>query len=70
MSHTRGFVLTFSISFALSKVRLRTLRGKLFSEEDRRAIADDVVRQLKQYGDPWGLYESMPNIGPGPAMER
>jgi hypothetical protein len=35
------------------------------TEEERYRLADDVVHQLKQYGDPWRLSEDLPPPGKG-----
>ncbi len=63
---TRGDILRYSIAFALrraSKV-VRGLRQSL-SEDERYAVADHVVSQLKERGDPWGLDdEAKPKRGP------
>ena len=42
---------------------VRGLRYGL-TEEERYAVADDVVLQLKRYGDEWRLDEELPS-GPG-----
>jgi hypothetical protein len=51
---TRGDLLRFAIAFALRSARklVRGLREGL-TEEERFRIADDVVHQLEQRGDPW-----------------
>jgi hypothetical protein len=51
---TRGDVLRYSIAFALSRVRkiVRGLKEGL-TEHERYAVADHVVAQLKERGDPW-----------------
>jgi hypothetical protein len=63
---TRGDILRYSLAFALrraSKV-VRGLRQGL-SEDERCAVADHVVAQLKERGDPWGLEdEARPKRGP------
>jgi hypothetical protein len=63
---TRGDMLTFAIAFALRAARklVRGLREEL-TEEERYRVADDVVRQLKQHGDPWRLSEDLPPAGKG-----
>jgi hypothetical protein len=35
-----------------------------FTEEERYAVADDVVLELKRYGDAWRLDEEL-SSGPG-----
>jgi hypothetical protein len=63
---TRGDLLSFAIAFALRGARklVRGLREKL-NEEERYRVADDVVRRLKEYGDPWRLSEDLPPPGKG-----
>jgi hypothetical protein len=59
MGYTRGYMLEFSIAFALSKIKVRGYKG-LPSEEGRYIIAKDVVRQLREYpGNPWKLDEEI-----------
>jgi hypothetical protein len=55
---TRGQVLADAISYALIRARkiVRGLKQGL-TDEDRRAVADDAVYELKKYGDPWRLNE-------------
>jgi hypothetical protein len=58
---TRGDLLASAISFAL--IRARTVvRGlwKGLTDEDRYAVADDAVKEMKRYGDPWRLNEDLP----------
>ena len=47
--------------FALRGARelVRGFRTEL-TEEERYRVADDVVHQLKQHGDPWRLSEELP----------
>jgi hypothetical protein len=51
---TRGDMLSFAIAFALMGAR-KLVRGLCqgLTEEERYRVADDVVHQLKQHGDPW-----------------
>jgi hypothetical protein len=58
---TRGDLLSFAIAFALREARklVRGLREEL-TEEERYRVADDVVHQLKQHGDPWRLSDELP----------
>jgi hypothetical protein len=62
---TRGDVLQYAIAFALiraSKI-VRGLRQGL-SEAERYAVAEHVVGQLKERGDPWHLNdEARPTRG-------
>ena len=63
---TRGDVLRYAVAFALIRARkiVRGLKDGL-SDEERFAVADHVVRQLKQNGDPWELSdEAKPARGP------
>ena len=63
---TRGDILRYSIAFALRRAAkvVRGLRQGL-SEDERYAVADHVVAQLRERGDPWGLNdEAKPGRGP------
>jgi hypothetical protein len=53
---TRGEILRAAIAFALRNAR-KVVRGlkQGLSEAGRYAVADQVVAQLKERGDPWGL---------------
>lgn len=53
---TRGDVLRDSIAFALMRARkiIRGLKEGL-TEDERYAVADHVISQLKERGDPWRL---------------
>jgi hypothetical protein len=55
---TRGDVLRSAIAYALMRARkiVRGLKHEL-TESERRAVADHVVSQLKERGDPWRLSE-------------
>ena len=55
-------MLRFAIAFALRRARklVRGLRQGL-SEEERFLVADDVVQQLQQHGDPWALSQELPS---------
>lgn len=59
---TRADMLRFAIAFALRRARklVRGLRQGL-SEHERYIVADDVVHQLQQRGDPWRLAEELPD---------
>jgi hypothetical protein len=61
LMRTRGDMLRFAIAFALMRARklVRGLRHEL-SEDERFLVADDVVHQLQQRGDPWGLSQEVP----------
>jgi hypothetical protein len=58
---TRGEVLRYALAFALRRSRkiVRGLKEGL-SEDERFAVADHVVDQLKERGDPWRLNEDQP----------
>ena len=55
---TRGDVLKYRIAYALIRACkiVRGLRQGL-TEAERHAVAEHVVGQLKERGDPWGLNE-------------
>jgi hypothetical protein len=62
---TKGEVLRYAIAFALrrsSKI-IRDLKEGL-TEEERYAVADHAVAQLKERGDPWRLNEEAPTAKP------
>ena len=58
---TRGDMLRFAVAFALRGARklVRGLRHEL-NEAERFRVADDVVHQLQQHGDPWRLKDEPP----------
>ena len=60
---TRGDMLRFAIAYALIGARkiVRGLREGL-SEEERYAVAEDVVHRLRQHGDPWRLWEELSDL--------
>ena len=63
---TRGDVLHYAIAFALIRAR-KIVRGlkQTLTENERHAVADHVVAQLKEHGDPWRLSEEVrPKSGP------
>jgi len=55
---TRGDVLRYAIAYALMRARkiVRGVKAGL-TEDERYAVADHVVSQLKDGGDPWRLYD-------------
>jgi hypothetical protein len=55
---TRGEVLRYALAYALRRSRkiVRGLKEGL-TEPERYAVADHVVSQLKDRGDPWRLNE-------------
>jgi hypothetical protein len=61
---TRGDVLRHAIAFALRRARkiVRGLKDGL-TEDERFAVADHVISQLKERGDPWGLNEEAKSGG-------
>ncbi len=63
---TRGDVLRYRIAFALIRAS-KIVRGfrQALTEDERYAVADHVVSQLKENGDPWRLSdEARPKGGP------
>ena len=62
---TRGEVLRYAIAYALRRSRkiIRGLKEGL-TEEERYAVADHTVAQLKECGDPWRLNEEAPTAKP------
>ena len=62
---TKGEVLRYAIAFALRRSRkiIRGLKEGL-TEEERYAVADHAVAQLKERGDPWRLNEETPTSTP------
>jgi hypothetical protein len=57
---TRGEVLRYAIAYALRRSR-KVIRGlkEGLTEDERYAVADHVVAQLKERGDPWRLNEEV-----------
>jgi hypothetical protein len=55
---TRGEVLRYAIAYALRRSR-KVIRGlkEGLTEDERFAVADHAVAQLKERGDPWRLNE-------------
>ena len=64
-SLSQGEVLRYAIAFALRRSRkiIRGLKEGL-TEEERFAVADHAVAQLKERGDPWRLNEEAPAAKP------
>jgi hypothetical protein len=62
---TKGEVLKYAIAFALRRSRklIRGLKEGL-TEEERYAVANHAVAQLKERGDPWRLNEEAPTAKP------
>jgi hypothetical protein len=61
----RGEVLRYAIAFALRRSR-KIIRGlkEGVTDEERFAVADHTVSQLKERGDPWRLNEEAPTAKP------
>ena len=61
---TRGDVLRYAIAYALRRARkiVRGLKEGL-TEEERYVVADHVVAQLKDRGDPWHLNDETKSGG-------
>jgi len=62
---TKGEMLRYAIAYALRSSRkiIRGLKEGL-TEDERFAIADHTVAQLKERGDPWRLNEEAPTAKP------
>jgi hypothetical protein len=62
---TKGDVLRYAIAFALRRSR-RIIPGLKvgLTEEERYAVADHAVAQLRERDDPWRLNEEAPTAGP------
>jgi hypothetical protein len=62
---TKGEVLRYAIAYALRSSRkiIRGLKEGL-TDDERFAIADHTVAQLKERGDPWRLNEEAPTAKP------
>ena len=61
----RGEVLRYAIAFALRRSRkiIRGLKEGL-TDDERFAVADHTVTQLKERGDPWRLNEEASTAKP------
>jgi hypothetical protein len=62
---TKGEVLKYAIAFALRRSRkiVRGLKEGL-TEDERFAVADHTVAQLKERDDAWRLNEEAPTAKP------
>jgi hypothetical protein len=62
---TRGEQLKSSVAFALFGA-VKVVRGlsKGLTEAERYAVADQVVYELKRYGDAWELEKELPERHP------
>jgi hypothetical protein len=58
---TRGDLLAHSISYALIRAR-KVVRGLSLSltQEERQAVAQRAVDELRRHGDQWKLDEELP----------
>ena len=66
MPYTRADKLRSSVAYALFKLKVPDLKGRLLTEAERYAIADQVVVLLRLYGDQWRLdeeVEQFPHLG-------
>jgi hypothetical protein len=59
MPFTRADKLRSSVAYALFKMRIPDRKGRLLTEAERYAIADQVVALLRLYGDQWKLDEEV-----------
>lgn len=59
MGYTRADKLRLSVAYALRRLRIDGRRGRLLTEQERFAIADQVVATLRLYGDQWRLDEEI-----------
>ena len=69
MPETKGSILRFSLAFAISSVKLHL--GKRFlplklTEDQRYAIADDTIRELRKHGGWRDLDDPVEPQQPGP----
>ncbi len=63
---TRGDILRYRLAYALRRA-IKIVRGlkQGLTEAERYAVADHVVAQLKERGDPWRLDdEAKPGSAP------
>jgi hypothetical protein len=69
-SMTRGEVLRYALAYALMRSR-KVIRGlkEGLTEEERYAVADHTVAQLKERGDPSRLNEEQPTAKPPSTWE-
>jgi hypothetical protein len=54
---TNGEVFRYALAFALRRSRKIIGGLKGLTEEERYAVADHAIAQLKERGDPWRLNE-------------
>lgn len=62
MAYTRAAKLRSSIAYALFRLKVPDRKGRLLTEAERYAIADQVVAALRLYGDQWRLDEEIPDM--------
>jgi hypothetical protein len=68
---TRGEVLRYAVAFALRRAQARVRPQGGLTKDERYAVADHVVSQLKERGDPWGLSEeARPKVARPPRDEE
>jgi hypothetical protein len=67
--HDKGEVLRYAIAFALRPPARSGLKEGL-TEEERYAVADHAVAQLKDHGDPWRLNEAATTANAAIDMKR
>jgi hypothetical protein len=59
---TRGDLLTHSISYALIRAR-KVVKGLSLglTQDERQAVAQRAVEELRRHGDQWKLEGELPN---------
>jgi hypothetical protein len=69
LMRTRGEMLARAISFALGNA-VKVVRGlrKGLTSEERYEVANRVIEETKQHGDPWRLNEDETWDGPAAAQ--
>jgi hypothetical protein len=63
---TRGEVLKYAIAYALRRRSRKVIPGlkQGRTEQERYAVADHTVAQLKERGDPWRLNDEQATAKP------
>jgi hypothetical protein len=66
---TKGEMLAHAIAFALSNA-VKVVRGlrQGLTPENKYAVAQRAVEEMKKYGDPWRLNDEVKWEGPPPAQ--
>lgn len=59
MPYTRADKLRSSVAYAFFKLKIPDRKGRLLTEAERYAVADQVVVLLRLYGDQWRLDEEV-----------